>query len=85
MKKLAAVLALITTSFYGFAQDVNKLISQADVEHVIKTLSADDMQGRATFTPGIEKSRPPFIESEVQNKQACCRWPVMKATAKTLP
>ncbi len=63
MKKLAAVLALITTSFYSFAQDVNKLISQADVEHIIKTLSADDMQGRATFTPGIEKAAR-FIESE---------------------
>jgi len=33
------------------------------VERIIKTLSADDMQGRATFTPGIEKAAQ-FIESE---------------------
>ena len=47
----------------AFAQDVNKLIKQDDVERIIKTLSADDMQGRATFTPGIEKAAQ-FIESE---------------------
>jgi hypothetical protein len=33
------------------------------VERIIKTLSADDMQGRATFTPGIEKAAQ-FIEGE---------------------
>ena len=63
MKKILAAFTLLTTSFYSFSQDVNKLISQADVEHVIKTLAADDMQGRGTFTPGIEKAAR-FIESE---------------------
>jgi hypothetical protein len=63
MKKFIAVIALIAASFYGFAQDVDKLIQQNDVERIIKTLSADDMQGRATFTPGIEKAAQ-FIESE---------------------
>jgi hypothetical protein len=63
MKKLAAVLFLFTLSVYAFGQDVNKLINQDDVERIIKTLSADDMQGRATFTPGIEKAAR-FIEGE---------------------
>lgn len=45
------------------AQDVNTLISQADVTRIISTLAADDMQGRGTFTPGIEKAAQ-FIESE---------------------
>jgi hypothetical protein len=63
MKKLITSFALLAVSFYGFGQDVNKLIQQADVERIIKTLSADDMQGRATFTPGIEKAAQ-FIESE---------------------
>ncbi len=63
MKKIAAVLFLSILSFCSFAQDVNKLIQQNDVERIIKTLSADDMQGRATFTPGIEKAAR-FIESE---------------------
>src|SRR5258708_6105575 len=63
MKKILAAFTLLTVSFYSFSQDVNKLITQADVERVIKTLAADDMQGRGTFTPGIEKAAS-FIESE---------------------
>ena len=63
MKKLLAVLFLFTLSYCAFGQDVNKLIDQDDVERIIKTLSADDMQGRATFTPGIEKAAR-FIEGE---------------------
>ncbi|MDB5116159.1 MAG: Bacterial leucyl aminopeptidase precursor [Mucilaginibacter sp.] len=63
MKKFTVVIAFVGLSFYSFGQDVDKLIQQKDVERVIKTLSADDMQGRATFTPGIEKAAQ-FIESE---------------------
>lgn len=63
MKKITAVIVLVASSFYGFAQKVDKLIKQDDVERIIKTLSADDMQGRATFTHGIEKAAR-FIESE---------------------
>ncbi len=62
-KKLIIGVALLAISSVGFAQDVNKLIKQSDVLRIIKTLSADDMQGRATFTPGIEKAAQ-FIESE---------------------
>lgn len=50
----------------AFAQTPEQLIVKTDVERVIKTLSADDMQGRATFTPGIEKAAR-FIESEYKN------------------
>ncbi len=56
-------MALLAISATGFSQDVDKMIHQDDVERIIKTLSADDMQGRATFTPGIEKAAQ-FIESE---------------------
>ncbi|QTE36070.1 M20/M25/M40 family metallo-hydrolase [Mucilaginibacter gossypii] len=64
MKKISIITAaLLSVSAYSFAQDVNKLISKDDVARIIKTLSADDMQGRATFTPGIEKAAQ-FIESE---------------------
>jgi len=67
MKKVTAALAFLVVSYYSFGQDVNKLIKQDEVEQVIKTLSADDMQGRATFSPGIEKAAQ-YIES--QYKQA---------------
>jgi hypothetical protein len=63
MKRYLATIALLAVSISSFGQDVNKLISQDDVTRIIKTLSADDMQGRATFTPGIEKAAT-FIESE---------------------
>ena len=63
MKKFITVAALLAISATGFAQDVDKMIKRDDVERIIKTLSADDMQGRATFTPGIEKAAQ-FIESE---------------------
>ena len=66
MKKLVTIIAFIGIAFYSYAQDVDKLIKQDDVERIIKTLSADDMQGRATFTPGIEKAAQ-FIEAEYKN------------------
>jgi len=63
MKKSIIAAALMAITSYSFGQDVNKMIKQDDVEKVIKTLSADDMQGRATFTPGIEKAAK-YIESQ---------------------
>jgi hypothetical protein len=66
MKKTLLSLALLAASTCGFAQDVNKMIGQDDVGRIIKTLSADDMQGRATFTPGIEKAAK-FIEGEFKS------------------
>jgi len=63
MKKFIASIALTAIACGNYAQDVNKMIHQEDVKRIIKTLSADDMQGRATFTPGIEKAAQ-FIESE---------------------
>lgn len=39
------------------------LVKEPQVERLIRTLSADDMQGRATFTPGIEKAAG-FIAGE---------------------
>ncbi|QXV65880.1 M20/M25/M40 family metallo-hydrolase [Mucilaginibacter sp. 21P] len=62
-KLFIAAAALLVAPVAGFCQDVNKMIVQTDVERVIKTLSADDMQGRGTFTPGIEKAAN-FIEGE---------------------
>ena len=63
MKKFIVAATLLALSTVGFAQDVDKMIKQDDVERIIKTLSADDMQGRGSFTPGIEKAAQ-FIESE---------------------
>jgi hypothetical protein len=61
MKKLSIATILLMAGMNSFGQDVNKLIQPQDVERIIKTLSADDMQGRGTFTPGIDKAAT-FIE-----------------------
>src|ERR1700761_6172678 len=45
-----------------FAQDIDKIINPAEVEKTEKILSADDMRGRATFTPDIERAAA-YIES----------------------
>ncbi|WP_158825927.1 M20/M25/M40 family metallo-hydrolase [Mucilaginibacter lacusdianchii] len=63
MKRYTLALGLALAIQSSFAQNVNKLIEEKDVERIIKTLSADDMQGRATFTPGIDKAAT-FIEGE---------------------
>ncbi len=64
--KFKLLLLLIGINCQVFAQKPDQLIVKTDVERVIKTLSADDMQGRATFTPGIEKAAR-FIENEYKN------------------
>ena len=63
MKKYILAGAILATTFGAIAQDVNKLIDQKDVERIIKTLAADDMEGRGTFTRGIDKAAT-FIEGE---------------------
>lgn len=44
-------------------QSIDKIITNKEVTRIEKILSADDMQGRRTFTPGIDKASA-FIESE---------------------
>lgn len=43
-------------------------IKQKEVTRIVSTLAADDMQGRKTFTPGIEKAAV-FIENEFAKAQ----------------
>ncbi|MFI5451340.1 M20/M25/M40 family metallo-hydrolase [Pedobacter sp. UC225_61] len=63
MKRTIYTLLLLCTASIAFAQDINKIITRDYVDHLIKTLSSDDMQGRRTFTPGIDKAAT-FIENE---------------------
>lgn len=45
-----------------FAQDIDKIINAAAVEGTERVLSSDEMRGRATFTPDIERAAD-YIES----------------------
>jgi hypothetical protein len=57
-----ALTGLLTFASCGPNAD-NVTIDRATVDRVIRTLAADDMQGRATFSPGIEKAAT-FLEGE---------------------
>lgn len=61
-KLLFAFMALFIAGHVA-AQDINKIITKNYVDGLIKTLSSDEMQGRATFTPGIDRAAS-FIEGE---------------------
>ena len=63
MKKVFASVALLSVMYATNAQSINKIIKEKEVMRIEETLSSDDMQGRRTFTPGIEKASA-FIESE---------------------
>ncbi len=62
-KLLLAALAVCFGSTLS-AQDLSA-ISVQETTRLVKTLSADDMQGRSSFTPGIDKAAD-FIQSEFQ-------------------
>ena len=63
MKKIFLTTTAIFATLLTFSQNIDKIINVAEVERIEKTLSADDMQGRRTFTAGIDKAAE-FIESE---------------------
>jgi hypothetical protein len=52
----------MTTSFL-FAQKIDDIINAKEVERIERTLSSDDMRGRRTFTPDIDRAAD-FIASE---------------------
>ncbi len=63
MKKISISLFVIAVCFSVQGQSIGKIINAKEVTRIEKILSADDMQGRRTFTPGIDKASA-FIESE---------------------
>lgn len=62
MKKIIALL-LAVVMLQAKAQKINKIINVAEVERIEQILSADDMEGRRTFSPGIDKAAK-FIAAE---------------------
>ncbi len=62
-KKIFAQLVLVFTVFTAGAQDINKLISVSEVTRIEGVLAADDMQGRKTYSAGIDKAAD-FIAAE---------------------
>jgi hypothetical protein len=63
--KLLLVLLVSVYSVTVQAQDINTIINSKEVERIERVLSADSMQGRKVFTPGIEQAAA-FISAEFQ-------------------
>ncbi|WP_337966411.1 M20/M25/M40 family metallo-hydrolase [uncultured Flavobacterium sp.] len=63
MKKIIVSIFVLSQCFNVHGQSIDKIITNKEVTRIEKILSADDMQGRRTFTPGIDKASA-FIESE---------------------
>ncbi len=63
MKKVSLVLVLSSLACLSFAQNIDKILNAKEVERIERTLSSDEMQGRATFTPGNDKAAA-FIADE---------------------
>ena len=63
MKKLFVLGLLVSTTSFLFAQKIDAIINAKEVERIERTLSSDDMRGRKTFTPDIDKAAD-FIAAE---------------------
>lgn len=61
--KIQAGLAGILFLSSCVVQKAEPTVQQDDITRIIQALSADDMQGRAAFSPGIDKAAS-FIEAE---------------------
>ena len=70
MKLLLPLLLFLATTTFG--QKALKLINENETERIERVLSADDMKGRKTFSPEIEKAAA-FIASEFE-KNGLQKW-----------
>ena len=63
MKKCFLTGLLLSTTSFLFSQNIDSLINSKEVERIERTLSSDDMRGRRTFTPDIDRAAD-FIAAE---------------------
>jgi putative aminopeptidase FrvX len=63
MKKIIVTAVALCCFCISQAQSIDKIINAKEVKRIEKVLSADNMQGRRTFTPSIEKASA-FIEKQ---------------------
>lgn len=63
IRRILCCLLIVTGNLVGFTQSADRIITIEQVSRIEKTLSADDMEGRAPGTKGIEKAAA-FIAEE---------------------
>lgn len=64
----ALLLILVCFSNNLFAQSIDEIINASEVDRIESILSSDNMQGRKTFTPAIDKAAE-FIASEFRKNK----------------
>lgn len=63
MQKVFTLILAGFTSLFSFAQNIDKVINVQEVGRIETVLSSDEMQGRKTFTPSIDRAAD-FIAAE---------------------
>ena len=63
MKKISLLLVSFCVAYSLQAQSIDKIIKREEVLRIESMLASDEMQGRRTFTPGIDKAAS-FIAAE---------------------
>lgn len=63
MKRLFFGSLLLTTVTTSFSQNVDKIINAKESERILRVLASDEMKGRKTFSPEIDKAAE-FIAAE---------------------
>lgn len=65
MNKIPFLLLLIIASGCASVQKIESQVNEKEVDRLLRTLSSDEMQGRKTFTPAIDKAAD-FIANEFE-------------------
>ena len=63
MIKLTWILVLLISSTFSFAQSIDNIIDASEATRIVKQLADDEMKGRKTFSPTIDKAAA-FIATE---------------------
>ena len=63
MIKLICITLIIP--FLGISQSIDKVITKSETERIERVLASDEMEGRRTFSPGIDKAAV-FIAKEFE-------------------
>ena len=66
MKMIKLICIALLMPFLGISQLINTIITKSETERIERVLSSDEMEGRRTFSPGIEKAAA-FIAKEFES------------------
>ena len=68
MKKTFLIVIATCAFFYSCTEKIDKIINAKEVERIERILASDEMEGRRTFTPGIDKAAD-FIASDFKSSK----------------